>query len=198
MTAEILTIGHSTQSAEQFLERLSRNAVTAVADVRSVPHSRRNPQFNRERLACVLQDSGIRYVFLGKELGARSSDESCYLDDKVQYARLAQTELFRSGLERVLAGAATYRVALLCAEKEPLECHRTILVARELIRYRASVQHILIDGSLEPHADTLERLLKELKLKDDGDLFRSREQLIEEAYDLKAGRIAYDRGAHRK
>jgi uncharacterized protein (DUF488 family) len=197
MTADILTIGHSTQSAEEFIARLRSHAVTAVADVRSMPHSRRNPQFNRERLAAALKSAGIAYVFLGKELGARSSDERCYIDNKVQYRLLAQTELFQSGLERVLEGAATYRIALMCAEKEPLECHRTILVARELITRGCGVHHILIDGTLEPHTNTLARLLTRLGSKASPDLFGAPTLTIDEAYERQGARIAYDRRARK-
>ncbi len=133
MTSEpIFTVGHSTHSAELFLALLRQHQVVAVADVRSSPFSQFNPQFNREPLEQCLKANGIRYVFLGKELGARSEDRSCYLDGRVQYGRLAQTPLFQSGLDRVLQGAAKYRVALMCAEKEPLECHRTLLVAKAL------------------------------------------------------------------
>ncbi len=116
----IFTIGHSTHSAEVFLALLRQHGVEAVADVRSSPFSRFNPQFNREPLEQFLKANGIWYVFLGKELGARSEDRSCYLDGRVQYGRLAQTALFQSGLDRVQQGAARYRVALMCAEKEPL------------------------------------------------------------------------------
>jgi uncharacterized protein (DUF488 family) len=198
MTVEVLTIGHSTLPVEALIERLLRHGATAIADVRSMPQSRFNPQFNRERLATALKAAQIDYVFLGKELGARSNDESCYVDDKVQYRLLAQTELFQSGLQRVMEGAASYRIALMCAEKEPLDCHRTILVARELIRQGVAIQHILADGSLEPHGQTLERLLKQLgPRKASADLFAPA-MTLDEAYDQQARRIAYDRRARRK
>ena len=96
----IFTIGHSTHSAEAFLTLLLQHGVEAVADVRSSPFSRFNPQFNREALEAFLKENGIRYAFLGKELGARSEDRSCYIDGRVQYGRLAQTALFQSGLDR--------------------------------------------------------------------------------------------------
>lgn len=193
MTTELLTIGHSTQPVATLIEHLKRHRVTAVADVRSTPYSRRQPQFNQDRLATSLQGVGIRYVFLGKELGARTPDDRCYIDDKVQYRLLAQTELFRSGTERVLEVAATDRVALMCAEKEPLQCHRTILVARELLGRGVSVQHILIDGSLEPHGETMARLLKQLEPKSTGDLFGPPPLTLDEAYEQQGHRIAYVR-----
>jgi uncharacterized protein (DUF488 family) len=98
-------------------------------------------------------------VFVGKELGGRPEDPSCYENGKVQYDRLAATELFKSGIDRVLVGAQKYRVALMCAEKEPLNCHRTLLVGRVLENRGTSIMHILSDGSVEPQDRTMSRLI---------------------------------------
>jgi uncharacterized protein (DUF488 family) len=91
MRIEVLTIGHSTHPIETFLGLLHQHGVTAVADVRSAPYSRFNPQFNKDALEHDLKEHGIRYVFLGRELGARSDDPSCYDKGRVQYGRLART-----------------------------------------------------------------------------------------------------------
>ena len=195
MAAEIFTIGHSTQPVERFIELLMQHRINAIADVRSSPYSRRNPQFNREAVHAALRTRGIRYVFLGEELGARSKDECCYVDDKVDYQRLANTPLFQSGIARVLQGAQSHKIALMCAEKEPLDCHRTILVARELVRVGCRVTHILADGSLESHDCAIARLVKQSGLTA-GDLFRSQALMEEEAYQRQSHRIAYDRKAH--
>ena len=186
----VLTVGHSNHSPKTFLGLLSQHGVTALVDVRSVPYSRLNPQFNREVLKHNLNAQGIKYVFLGHELGARTDDQSCYENGRVQYARLAQTDLFRSGIERVHRGSKTYRIALMCAEKEPLDCHRTLLVARALDELGVSVQHILADGRLESHDETMERLLDVIGLSSQ-DLFRSKERLIAEALARQEERIAY-------
>jgi len=190
LTHSVLTIGHSTHTIEAFLALLSRHDVTALADVRSTPYSRANPQFNRETLERHLKTQGIKYVFLGAELGARSNDLTCYEHGRVQYARLARTDLFRSGLDRVIRGASEYRVALMCAEKEPLDCHRTILVARALTELGVTVQHILADGRLESHETTMERLLKIAGLPDH-ELFRSRDELVAEALFRQEQKVAY-------
>ena len=186
----IFTIGHSTHSAEAFLALLRQHDVEAVADVRSAPFSRFNPQFSRDPLEQLLKANGIRYVFLGKELGARSDDRSCYDHGRVQYSRLAQTALFQSGLERVLQGAAKYRVALMCAEKEPLECHRTLLVAKTLAARGQKVLHIHADGHLETHEAAVERLLT-LTGVPDKDMFLSREELLSKALARQEEQIAY-------
>lgn len=186
----VLTIGHSTHSIEAFLDSLKKHGITAVADVRSTPFSRFNPQFSKGALEQSLRSHGIRYVFLGRELGARSGDPSCYDGGRVQYSKLAQTELFKSGLERVIEGAREYRITLMCAEKDPLECHRTLLVARALTERGVEVAHILPDGRLEPHENTMERLIELVGLPTE-DLFRSRQQLLEDALTRQEQRIAY-------
>lgn len=191
MSSEVFTIGHSTHSIEKFIELLSTHGIQVVADVRSSPFSKFNPQFNRENLQISLKASGIRYVFLGKELGARSEDPACYVADKVQYDRLAKTPLFQSGLDRVIEGANNYRIALMCAEKDPLDCHRTILVARELLKRGLAITHILEDDSLENHTDSISRLVTTLGMSLD-DMFISRDEIIEQAYSRQANRIAYD------
>ncbi len=186
----IFTIGHSTHSAKAFLTLLCQHQVEAVADVRSSPFSRFNPQFNRGALDQFLKTGGIRYVFLGKELGARSEDRSCYLDGRVQYDRLSQTPLFQGALDRLLKGAAHYRIALMCAEKEPLECHRTLLVARALAARGQKVLHIHAGGHLETHEAAIDRLL-EVAGVPKVDLFRSKHELIAEAFSRQELRIAY-------
>ena len=169
---------------------LSANGINAVADVRSRPFSRRNPQFNKDRLAATLAQHGIAYVFLGKELGARSEDASCYEDGRVQYPRLAATPVFKAGIERVLAGAQKYRLALMCAEKEPLDCHRTLLVSRALDGLGVSIAHILADATVEPQEKTLSRLIDMVGLSKE-DLFQERAELVARACSLREEKIAY-------
>jgi uncharacterized protein (DUF488 family) len=187
----IHTVGHSNHPIERFLALLQPHGITAVADVRSTPYSRFNPQYRRERLQTALAEVGIQYVFLGEELGARSQDPACYdPDGRVSYTRLAKTQLFRKGIERLKTGMAEHRISLMCAEREPLECHRTILVSRELVRDGVAVKHILGDGSLETHEHAMQRLATSLKLTDT-DLFSNPADLVEQAYGLQAARIAY-------
>lgn len=188
------TIGHSNHAIERFLELLSQHQITAVADVRSTPYSRRNPQFNRETLKKSLAERDIRYVFLGEELGARSKDASCYHEGKVVYAKLAATELFQQGLHRLKVGASEHTVAMMCAEKDPLDCHRTILVARRLVADGVEVAHILETGLLETHAEATARLRRGLGVTE-SDMFRSNAQLDDEAYELQEQRVAYTKRA---
>ena len=186
----IFTVGHSTHEFEDFVSLLEQHGVDAIADVRSVPYSRWQPQYNREDLTEALKARGIAYVFLGKELGARSDDPQCYENGRVQYRSLAETPLFQSGIERVRDGSRHRRIALMCAEKDPLDCHRTILVARELVASGADVTHILEDGSLEPHDETIKRLSEQLRLPVH-DLFLTADELENRAYAEQERRIAY-------
>lgn len=190
MTDALYTIGHSTHSAQKMIDLLRLHGITAVADVRSSPYSRRNPQFNRDSLSGLLRDSEIAYVFLGRELGARSKDRSCYRQGKVQYDLLARTDLFQAGLDRVTRGMKTHRVTLMCAEKDPLSCHRTILVCRHLVSRGVVVRHILEDGRIDTHEEALSRLLAEHGLPE-RDLFRNRSEIIEQAYSERGEKIAY-------
>ena len=188
----IYTIGHSNHPAEHFIALLRQHEIDVVADVRSTPFSRFNPQFNREKLTASLREAGMRYLFLGEELGARSKDPGCYEGNRVSYTKLARSDLFRQGLDRVLTEAREHRVALMCAEREPLDCHRTILVSRELERAGVAVTHILKDGLLETHVQAMERLIASLGLPAT-DLFKTPADLFDEAYEVQASKVAYVR-----
>jgi uncharacterized protein (DUF488 family) len=184
----IYTVGHSNHPLERFLALLKGPGIELLADVRSTPYSRFNPQFRRDTLAAALANNGIEYLFLGEELGARSKDRDCYEDGRISYRKLADTDLFRQGIERLLAAAKTHKTAMMCAEKDPLDCHRTILVARALEARGESIAHILPSGEIEPHEDTLARLRARLEIEP-GDLFGG--DANERAYDLRASEIAY-------
>ena len=190
MVEPLYTIGHSTHSTKRLTQLLRAHEVTAVADVRSHPYSRVNPQFNRESLRAELKAARITYVFLGRELGARTEDKACYIDGKVQYDLLARTPLFRKGLARIVHGMGSHRIALMCAERDPLTCHRAILVCRHLAAQGKKAQHILAQGQLESHEDAITRLLGELGIAEN-ELFRSRDDLITEAYSRRGQQIAY-------
>jgi uncharacterized protein (DUF488 family) len=187
----LFTIGHSDHEAGAFLDLLRRHNIAALADVRSSPYSRRHPQFNREALAAHVGRAGIRYVFLGAELGARRTEPECYENGKARYPLIARSASFARGLERVREGAGAYRIALMCAEKDPLTCHRAILVCRHLRDTLSPIQHIREDGRLESHEELESRLLATAGLPE-GDLFQSREELLEQAYDWQGDRIAYE------
>lgn len=155
-----------------------------------MPYSRMYPQFNRETIKSALGRQGISYTFVGKQLGARSDDPRCYVNGQVVYEALARTPEFKAGIQWILDRAPNERLALMCAEKDPLTCHRSVLVARHLPKDRVTVQHVLADGTLESHDAAGARLLRELHLLQE-DLFRSPEEVLSDAYREREKTIAY-------
>ena len=127
----VFTIGHSNHDSDEFLALLRQHGVNVVVDVRSAPYSRYLPHFNKDFLTDSLQKIGIRYDFQGKELGGQPSDRAYYdADGRIMYHALAETDAFKHGIERILASAAADPIALTCSEKEPLDCHRTLLISQ--------------------------------------------------------------------
>ncbi|MCX6976171.1 MAG: DUF488 domain-containing protein [Verrucomicrobia bacterium] len=189
--AHLLTIGHSTLEINAFIALLKEFSVSAVADVRSSPYSRFSPQYNTDALRRSLLDNRIQYVFLGEELGARRNEPECYVDDVAKYDLIAETEAFARGIQRLRTGLATQRISLLCAEKDPLTCHRMILVCRHL-RDDVPISHIIGPNDCENQEQAESRLLKLVGLPD-RDLFRSRADLLDEAYSKQGDQIAYRR-----
>ena len=166
----IKTIGHSTHAIERFVDLLKAGGVETLVDVRSTPYSRRFPQFGRERLARTLADSGIEYLFAGATLGGKSG-----ASDEVSAARPE----FRDMLDELMTRAGDRTLCLMCAEKEPLDCHRTILVSRRLAERGVTIEHLLADGRTEPHVAIEEKLLG----KSGPDLFATdRATQLAEAY----------------
>lgn len=190
MTGTIYTIGHSNGTIDRLLGLLRQHGITAVADVRSQPYSRYNPQFNREVLAGALKDAELEYVFLGQELGARSDDPNCYRDGRAQYSLIAKTQVFERGIARLMTGMQRFQLAIICAEKEPLACHRTILVSRYLHDRGVKVLHILEGGALEDHDTLLQRLLQARGMQEQN-LFHSKDELVDMAYEKQAEDIQY-------
>jgi uncharacterized protein (DUF488 family) len=146
----VFTVGHSTLPLSRFMALLSQNQIEVLADVRSYPYSRRSPQFQGAALKARLKEGGIRYVFLGKELGGRPDDPEYYEPDgRVSYARLARRASFEEGIARLETGVARYRVAIMCSEEDPSECHRHLLIGRVLLSDGLGITHIRATGTLE-------------------------------------------------
>jgi uncharacterized protein (DUF488 family) len=186
----LFTIGHSDHEMPQFVSLLTRHGIDSIADVRSHPYSRFHGQFNRETIAEFLKRAGIRYMFLGRELGARRTERESYRDKQARYDLICRLPAFQEGLERLRRGMASERMCLLCAEKDPITCHRTVLVCRHLRSEPINIRHILEDGTLETTEQAESRLLDIAGLPPTN-LFQGRSELIEEAYDIQAQRIAY-------
>lgn len=168
----IRTIGHSNHPIERFVDLLRAGGVGLLVDVRSTPWSRRFPQFGKERLATALTAVGIGYIHEGAALGGKPESGGSYDD-------LAARPAFREALDRLTARARTATVCLMCAEKEPLDCHRTVLVSRRLTERGVAVEHLLADGGVRPHAEIEEALLGKASAPD---LFDDRATRLARAY----------------
>ena len=146
----VFTIGHSNHTVEHFLSLLNAHGIQVAVDTRSQPYSKYATQFDHEALKPVLQDAGIRYLYLGRELGGRPEGDEFYDDEgHVLYDRVAATCVFQEGLTRLERGICEYTVALLCAEENPAGCHRRLLVGRVLLDCGIQVQHIRGDGRIQ-------------------------------------------------
>lgn len=189
-TKEVFTIGHSTHSWERFVALLQSTNVTAVADVRTSPYSRLYPHFNRDDLLEKLRSDGISYVFLGKELGGRPSERRFYCDGVADYEKMAQASEFSEGLDRVVKGAKRYRIALMCSERDPLDCHRCLLVGRALAQRGVRVSHILDDRRVVSHSEIEDKLL-EISGRNTEDFFAPRSERLERAYRERARKVAF-------
>ena len=184
---DLMTIGHSNLPADRFITPLRDSKVSAVIDVRSVPFSRWCPWFSGKTLAQRLAGEAIAYIALGDAHGGRPSDPRLYRDGVADYEAMAARAEFAAGLERVVDEMARHRVCLLCAEREPLDCHRCLLVGRALAARGLALGHIRPDGTIEPHAATEQRLLA---LAGEADLFRDDAERLAHAYRRRAQAVA--------
>jgi uncharacterized protein (DUF488 family) len=163
----IYTVGHSNHSLEYFLELLDTHQIQCVADVRSVPASRYNPQYNQVPLKAALKCHGKLYLSFCAEFGARSEDKAV-LDEQgiVDFQKAVQTVDFLRGVERLKQGLSKqYRIVLMCSEAEPFDCHRFAMLAVALQRTGISVLHILKDKTLLTNEALETTLLKKYRKK---------------------------------
>jgi uncharacterized protein (DUF488 family) len=190
MSFDLFSIGHSNIAAERFLALLRDVGVDTIADVRSTPFSRRFPWFSGKTLAATLTQHGMTYLAYGDALGGRPRDAALYRDGVADYEAMARQPDFQTGLDRLLADARRSRVCLMCAEREPLDCHRCLLVARALAERGLTIGHILHNGTVEPHAATEQRLLALTAASDD--LFvTGQDERLAAAYRRRARAVAY-------
>jgi uncharacterized protein (DUF488 family) len=191
----LFTVGHSVQDLEQFVKLLLAHAVELVADVRSVPQSSRCPHFSQPAFEQLMRERGISYVFLGEELGGRPDDVDAYRSDGlVDYRVRRKSYAFRAGLERLLKELDAHTVAMMCAEEDPLECHRFLMICPELVRIGIQPRHIRKGSQIETQGAAETRLLAHTgfgAVAADTLFPQARAQALEEAYQLQAQKCAY-------
>ena len=188
----IYTIGHSNREADEFVQILYSYRIQLVVDVRSAPFSKYCPQFNKNIIQEKLIHSGIEYIFLGKELGARPEYKDYYVNNKVSFDKLKSSTSFKKGISRLFAEAKNKNIAIMCSEKEPINCHRSILISRVLEEQGVKVKHIINETEALDCYSFEEKLLEKFKIqKTLFDTESSRKLNIDEAYKKQEQIISY-------
>jgi len=191
----IFTVGHSSRDLGDFVAALANQEVRIVCDVRSRPGSFRFPQFNREPLEACLSSAGIQYEFFGETLGGRPSDPRAYhADGVVNYEERRKAADFRAGIDRAIELSRASNIVLMCAEEDPLQCHRFLMICPALLGRGVTPVHIRRGAEVESQRDAEDRLLKlhDLTAFDSGSLFVSeRDEALRDALRRQAKEFAF-------
>lgn len=155
---KLYSIGHGARKIGDFIDLLKKYGIRYVADVRSYPQSRFHPHFNRRALEESLAAESIAYIFMGDELGGRPKDETCYVDNAIDYGRVAEKEFYQKGIARLkTAFEKQLRVAIMCSERNPADCHRSKLIGQTLLSEGIDLLHIDEHGNLISQKDAIGR-----------------------------------------
>lgn len=145
----VWTVGHSNHEFDAFSHLVLGQRIEFLVDVRSFPYSRFAPHFNRDELEAAMTERGVRYLFLGEELGGRPTHEEHYdAEGRALYGPMSEEEPFKAAIERLIDGAHRHRIALVCSEGNPHDCHRRLLVGKVLSDRGVELRHILPDGTI--------------------------------------------------
>jgi uncharacterized protein (DUF488 family) len=160
----LYTIGHGNRKPDDFLDILKKFGIDYLIDVRSMPYSKFNPQFNQNDLKFFLEKHGITYVFMGDTIGGRPKDKSCYdYEGKVDYEMVKEKDFFQNGMNRLKnAYAKNIHLVLMCSESKPCECHRSKLIGKVLDLEQISLKHIDENGKLKDQKNVIAELNKGL------------------------------------
>jgi len=202
MTSNLYTIGHSTFTVEEVLKKLTDNNIEYLMDVRSYPYSKFASQFNREPFSRFLEEHGVHYFFMGNRFGARPADRTLYTNGVLDFEKVRETSFYKEGEDSILKGLAHgVTMAFMCTEKDPMDCHRAIMVARGFALQGFPVVHIMADGSLTSQEDLDERLLRKYRdrfvmptLFSYDSYEMSKEDMLKQAYRWRNEEIGYHAG----
>ncbi|MCL2116734.1 MAG: DUF488 domain-containing protein [Methanobrevibacter sp.] len=156
----IYTIGHSSHKIDYFIKLLKKFDINLVLDVRSTPYSKYAPQFNKELFEKELETNGINYNFVGHTFGARQKDSNLYSEDGIlDFDKVKESNKFKIGITKVINNVNIANIVLMCSEKEPIDCHRSILISNVFSKRNISIKHILANGEIETQRSLENRLL---------------------------------------
>lgn len=158
----IYSIGHGNKDIEEFIAELKAFSIQYLLDIRSKPFSKWSPQYNKSELQSDLERNNIKYVFLGDTLGGLPDDRSCYNSDgKVVYELIKDKDFFKSSLQRlVTANEKKIKIAIMCSESKPEECHRSKLIGEELFKKNISIKHIISQTTIKTQEAVINELTK--------------------------------------
>ena len=197
---EIYTIGHSNYTMERLIDMLEYYNINCVVDIRGTPYSKYNIQFDKETIRYTLTNAGFVYIYMGKELAAKRIRKNSYNNEGYSnFEEVIKEEEFKRGVERLKNGCEKgYKIILLGAIQDPIRCHRSILVGRELVKNDFDVKHILDDYSIVTQDDIEEMLLNkyfsnrnQITIEDLTGNSLNNEEMINEGYKLANREIGY-------
>ena len=195
---EIYTVGHSNMTEEEFINLLKKHEINCIVDVRSFPKSKYVTHFNRENISKYLKKNNIIYIYMGKELGARRDSPILYDDDGIlDFEKVKRTNLFLNGIERIKSGLKKgYQIALMCSEKYPQDCHRSLLIGKYLKDNDFNVKHIDENAEIKTQEDIEEILLdKHFPERNQMNLFKNKTEdeieKIQKVYLLSNRKIGF-------
>lgn len=198
------TIGHSDYGIDYFIQLLKKHNINSLVDIRSTPYSQHSPQFNKELLSADLKANDVSYIYMGNQLGGRyTNPDLLFQDGKVDYSKVKQTTNFIDGIEKIIQEIKKgCRIALMCSEKDPFDCHRFVLVACELENKGVTVKHILENGDIVLNSELEEKLLHKYK-EEYGQFYlfvqaKTKEQALEEALRKRNLDIAFSTSREKK
>lgn len=195
----LYTIGHSNHTIERFIKLLKQHKINCIVDVRSNPYSRYNEQFNRENIKIQLNQNGIYYIFMGEEFGARRKEKELYtIDGYLDFEKTVKSSKFLNGVERIKEGLKrNFNIAIMCTEKNPIDCHRNIMIAKYFYDIGYEVKNILENGEIVEQQE-INRQLVDNYFPDRNQIsflpeknLDNYDELVKKAYKLKNKEIGY-------
>jgi uncharacterized protein (DUF488 family) len=197
---EIYTIGHSNYPYDKLLEMIKKYNIDCVVDIRETPYSKYNVQYNKEDFNKSLKKSGYKYIYMGKEFGAKRIDPDSYtLEGYADFEKVLKEDVFLNGIKRLRNGCEMgYRIVLLGAMQDPIRCHRSVLMGR-ILREEGFIVNYILHEEILGDEEYIENSLLDKYFSNRNQLSMdnllgttmSRKDMIKEAYKMANKEIGY-------